>query len=255
MMLINIAFFLLIAAIVVAFMKPKSMTVVWLFSILIPIILAIVIALVEAALSESTLSFGNKIAWSIGGSFVSVIVSIPTIFVCLKNKLKKREQYIYPKSLIVAIIIIAILGLISEWGINNRKNAQDEGERKEAIAFTSSVEKARKLVQQDVNLTKKKLPITQAGFSFTDMKIKNNELIAYFVIDENELNFDDYIRHIDKYKSVYFMQSTGHNPRFVRNLLQSNYDWTLVLEAKPSGKTKVLTLLAKELEDAVDNKI
>ena len=47
------------------------------------------------------------------------------------------------------------------------------------------------------------------------------------------------------------MQSTGHNPIFMKNLLLSDYDWTLILKAKQSGKTKRLSMSAEELEEAV----
>ncbi len=115
-------------------------------------------------------------------------------------------------------------------------------------------EKARRLVKENVESTKKILPTTQAGFSFTDVYIKDNAFTAYFIIDDNEINFDDYINHIEKYKSEYFLQSTGNNQEFVNTMLLSGYDWTLILEAKNSGKKKELTLLAKELREIFNNK-
>ena len=87
MLLFNLAFFLAVTAIIVAFVNPKSKTQIWLYSIVIPILLAFVIAVFEASFSESRYSFSNKIAESIGGSLISIIVAIITLFVCLKRSL------------------------------------------------------------------------------------------------------------------------------------------------------------------------
>jgi Ca2+/Na+ antiporter len=253
MILINIAIFLSIAAIIIAFQKPKSKIAILLISLFVPIVLAFVVALIEASFSKSTLSYANKMAWSIGDSLISVIVSILTLFFCLKKKYAKLangEQYKFPKGLIIAIIILLSLGLLSEWGIYNRKKT----EQKIEVEALMTQEKARRLVKENVESTKKILPTTQAGFSFTDVYIKDNAFTAYFIIDDNEINFDDYINHIEKYKSEYFLQSTGNNQEFVNTMLLSGYDWTLILEAKNSGKKKELTLLAKELREIFNNK-
>lgn len=252
MMLINIAFFLLVAAIIIAVMKPKSKTEVWLYSIIVPLVLAFAIAIVEASLSESSWSFSNKIAASIGGSLVSVIVSIPTLFIYLKKKLAAGENFKFPKGLIIAIVVLAALGLFSEWGNYYREKSltQISDKQIDDKEFVSKTAKeARKLIQKEVESTNQKLPITEAGFTFVFLEIKDNALVAHFSIDENELNFDDYIQHLDKYKSTYFKQSTGHNPNFVNNLLASEYGWTLVLSGMYSGKTETITLSAKELQD------
>ena len=256
MMLINIAFFLVVAAIIIALVKPNSKTDVWLYSIIVPVVLALVIAIVEASLSESSWSYSNKIAASIGGSFVSVVVSIPTIYVYLKKKLETGEQFKFPKGLIISIIVLIVLGLFSEWGNYYREKAMTQNGNKqiEDNEFVSQTKKdARNLIQKEVESTNRKLPITEAGFTFDYLEIKDDVLIAHFSIDENELNFDDYIQHLDKYKSTYFKQSTGHNPRFVNNLLVSDYGWTLVLNGINTGKTKTISLSAKELKEVARN--
>lgn len=248
MMLFKIVILLSIAAIIIAFQKSKSKTTIWFISFFVPILFAFAVALIEAPLSKSTLSFANKMAWSIGDSLIAVIVSIPTLFFCLKKKLANGEQYKFPKGLVIAIIVVLALGLMSECGSYNRKKAEE----KILVEELETMERARRTVKENVESTRKTLPITQAGFTFTDVYIKDNAFTSYFVIDDNELNFDDYINHIEKYNSYYFLQSTGHNPEFVNNLLLSGYDWTLILKAKNSGKEKKLTLLAKELREAVN---
>ena len=121
MLLFNLAFFLAVTAIIVAFVNPKSKTQIWLYSIVIPILLAFVIAVFEASFSESRYSFSNKIAESIGGSLISIIVAIITLFVCLKKKFNVGEQYKLPKGLIISIVVCLILGAISEYGNYSRE--------------------------------------------------------------------------------------------------------------------------------------
>lgn len=126
MMLINIAFFLFVAAIIIAFLNPKSKMTVWITSIIVPILLSLIIAVIESSLSDSSLSYPNKLAWSFGSSLISVIVSMITLFSCLNKKFRKNssgEKYLFPKALITAIIILLVLGLISEWGTYNRNEA------------------------------------------------------------------------------------------------------------------------------------
>ena len=125
-MLINIAFFLFVAAIIIALLNPKSKMTVWITSMFVPVLLSLIIAVIEASLSDSSLSYPNKLAWSFGGSLVSVIVSMITLFSCLNKKFKKNssgEKYIFPKALIIAIITLLVLGLIAEWGTYNRNKA------------------------------------------------------------------------------------------------------------------------------------
>lgn len=253
MMLFKIVILLSIAAIIIAFQKSKSKTTIWFISFFVPILFAFAVALIEAPLSKSTLSFANKMAWSIGDSLIAVIVSIPTLFFCLKKKLVKLangEQYKLPKGLIISIIMVLALNVMSECGGYNRKKTEE----KIVVKELEAMEKARRTVKENVESIKKILPTTHAGFTITDVYIKDNAFTSCFVIDDNEINFDDYINHIEKYRYDYFLQSTGHNPEFVNTLLLSGYDWTLILKAKNSGKEKELTILAKELREAVNKK-
>ena len=119
-MLLNLAFFLAITAIIVLTVSPKSKSLILLYSICTPILLALIIAVFEASFSGSS-SYSNKIAESIGGSLISIVVSILTLFFCLKKKCKVDEQYKLPKGLIVTIAVCIILGLLSEYGNYSRK--------------------------------------------------------------------------------------------------------------------------------------
>lgn len=398
-MLYNIAFFLVVAAIVIAVVKPKSKIEVWLYSIIIPFFLVFWVALFDSFFSDTNSQTSYKLASAFGESLVSIIVSIPTLFFYLRKKLIASNQFKFPKGIIIAIGMLIVLELCLEWGqykrgralertkienndskgvnyqtgkkenelhdeqreisneaidarkilpelvafinqglpvskegmtmnsmevknnsvvvsliideniinfdkttndINSNKqdffqliNANNQqiinkiilaeydyiveikasNSRKTRNIILSAKElksicnskksikettdhatlEARKIVQQDIESTNKKLPITEAGFSLTQMEIKDNALVAYFEIDENELNFEDYIRHLERNKGAYFMQSTGHNPIFMKNMLLSDYDWTLILKAKQSGKTKKISMSADELEEAVIN--
>lgn len=120
-MLLNLAFFLAVTAIIIVVVSLKTKSQIWLYSIVIPILLAFIIAVFEASFSESSYSYSNKIAESIGGSLISVVVSIITLFFCLKKKYKVGEQYKLPKSIIIAIAVCIILGLISEYGSYSRE--------------------------------------------------------------------------------------------------------------------------------------
>lgn len=121
MLLFNLAFFLAVTAIIISVVKPKSKTQICLFSIGVPFLLAFAIAVFEASFSESRYSYSNKIAESIGGSLISIIVAIITLFICLKKKFTLGEQYKMPKNLVISIAVFLILGAISEYGNYSRE--------------------------------------------------------------------------------------------------------------------------------------
>jgi hypothetical protein len=121
MLLFNLAFFLAVTAIIISVVNPKSKTQICLYSIGVPFLLAFAIAVFEASFSESRYSYSNKIAESIGGSLISIIVAIITLFICLKKKFTLGEQYKMPKSLVISIAVFLILGAISEYGNYSRE--------------------------------------------------------------------------------------------------------------------------------------
>ena len=265
MLLINIACFLLIAAIFLAIYKPQSKSDAWLFGIIIPMVLFLLVFVFNRFTSRPDTKFSLLLVSTLGYCLPSIIITFFVLFIFLKKKYVMKEQFKFPKGLIVSIIVLLALGVLSECGYHMRDRATAENDTKNVIGKATNnktqshpMDKAtidaRKLLQKEITSTNSRLPITEAGFSFISMELKGSALICHFTIDENELNFDDYIQHIDRNKSSYFRQSTGHNPSFVKTLLASGYDWTLILVGKQTGKTKTISLSARELKDAVKEK-
>ena len=87
-MFLNLALFLFLAAIVIAVAKPTSKLQVWLLSILAPIVFAFAFALCVAIFSNSRLSIGYLMGGSVGGNVPSILITIITLFFCLKKKIK-----------------------------------------------------------------------------------------------------------------------------------------------------------------------
>lgn len=110
MQFINLSIFLAVSAIVIAVLKPKSKTQVWLFSIFIPIVFSFLYGYGAIIISGSKLSIAYQLGGSIGGSIPSIIVSIIVLLVCLNKKSKAKEDYNFPKLLIVFIVISALIG-------------------------------------------------------------------------------------------------------------------------------------------------
>lgn len=113
---LNIAFFLMVSAIIIAYAKPKSITVIWLYSLVTPIMLVFWVALLNVLFLDANSPVGNRIAFAFGECLISIIISTPTIFYYLKKKLLTSEQSNFPKGLIYGIIILTILGVLSECG-------------------------------------------------------------------------------------------------------------------------------------------
>ena len=111
-MFLNLALFLLLAAIVIAVAKPTSKLQVWLFSIFAPMVFALVFALCVAIFSNSRLSMGYVMGGSVGGNVPSILITIITLFFCLKKKMECKEGYKYPKGIFAVIIVCAIIGCI-----------------------------------------------------------------------------------------------------------------------------------------------
>lgn len=120
-MLFNLSFFLLIAAIIVAVTRPKSKLQVWLYSIVTPFLLSFIIAIAEAPFLNLNYNYSNRLAWSFGESVISIIVTIPTIFFCLKKKLVLGEKYKFPSGIITTIIVLFIIACILECSSYVRK--------------------------------------------------------------------------------------------------------------------------------------
>ena len=111
-MFLNLALFLLLAAIVIAVARPTSKLQVWLLSILAPIVFAFAFAICVALFSNSRFPMGYVMGGSVGGNVPSILITIITLFFCLKKKMERKEDYKYPKGIFAVIIVCAIIGCI-----------------------------------------------------------------------------------------------------------------------------------------------
>ena len=108
-MLLNLAIFLFGAVCVIAVIKPKSKTHVWIVSFLSPILTTFLLLAFKLLLTNN-LPTSYQLGRYIGGNFPTILISYLTLYFCLKKKFEKEQEYQFPKSLIVAIAIFAILG-------------------------------------------------------------------------------------------------------------------------------------------------
>lgn len=110
-MYLNLAFFLLVSAFIIAVIKPKSRIQVFLISIITPILFTFIFGTFMATgLEVPRHSLSSYLGGFIGRNAISILISILTLFFCLKRKLNKKEEYKFPKVIFVAIVICAILG-------------------------------------------------------------------------------------------------------------------------------------------------
>ena len=111
-MFLNLAFFLLVTALVIAVAKPKSKTHVWIYSFLTPVVLSVIYALCVAIFSDSQMPLSYQLGGLIGSNAPSILITIITLFYCLKKKLENKESYKYPKAIFIVIAVCAIIGCI-----------------------------------------------------------------------------------------------------------------------------------------------
>lgn len=109
-MLLNLAIFLFGAAGVIAVIKPKSMTHVWIVSILTPFLFTFVFIAFRILLLNSDFLTNYQLGGYFGRCIPSILITIFTLFFCLRKKLELNDKFQFPKSLIVAIVICAIWG-------------------------------------------------------------------------------------------------------------------------------------------------
>lgn len=111
-MFLNLAIFLLVAALVIAVAKPKSKTQVWIYSILTPVVFSVIYALCVAMFSDSQMPVSYQLGGLIGGNAPSILITIITLFYWLKKKLENNDSYKYPKAIFIVIAVCAIIGCI-----------------------------------------------------------------------------------------------------------------------------------------------
>lgn len=115
-------------------------------------------------------------------------------------------------------------------------------------SFGQTKEEARKAVVDDVTITKKSLPVTQSNITIVDMEIKGNAYITYYVIDDRIIDFNAYVRNLKSNKTESFIQTAKSHPIFAKNLVLSGLNMAMVVKAKNTGKTDVVTLMSNELK-------
>ena len=119
------------------------------------------------------------------------------------------------------------------------------------LSFGQTREEARKAVIDDVALTKKSLPVTQSNITIVDMEIKGNGYITYYVLDDKKVDFNAYVRNLKSNKTGSFIQTAKNHPVFAKNLVLSGLNMAMVVKAKNSGKTEIITLMSNELKKAL----
>ncbi len=268
MILINIAIFLLIAAIFIYVYKPKSKSATWFYSISIPIVIYLFASAFNRLFYYPHAETSYLLASTLGECLVSIIVSFITLIVYLKKKYIASEQFKFPKWLIATIIILFALGLISEWGnrkwdrtINeseaNVSNSQseekiDEKQFEDVKELSGETKDARKELSNLVEFLKQGLPVTREGISWKDVEISNNTLIYYITIDENVMNFSEVTKDMESNRLELFQLLNAKNQQLVKKLILAEYDFSAELKASKSGRTKLISLLASELKAAKD---
>lgn len=140
-MLLNLAIFLFGAACVIAVIKPKSMTHVWIVSILTPILITFLLLTFRVLLSN-ILPTSYQLGKHIGAHIPSILISYITLFLCLKKKYETDEKNQFPKKLIIGIAIFTILVGIQQYILPRIEDLQREriSNGKFYHRFTSSEE-------------------------------------------------------------------------------------------------------------------
>ena len=118
-------------------------------------------------------------------------------------------------------------------------------------SYGQTREKAKKAVIDDVALSKKSLPYTKTYLTIVDMEIKGNAYITYYVVDDKETDYNEYMRNLRKHKTDSFVQTAKNHPMFARNLVVAGLNMVMVIKAKSSGKTESVTLMSNELKNAL----
>jgi hypothetical protein len=120
-----------------------------------------------------------------------------------------------------------------------------------SISLGQTKEEARRLVIEDVAQTKKSLPFTQLNVTIIDMEVKGNGYITYYVVDDRKIDFNMHIKNLESNKTESFIQTARNHPMFAKNLVLSGLNMAMVIKAKYSGKTEVVTLMSNELKKAL----
>ena len=237
-MLFNIAFFLVVAAIVIAVVKPKSKIEVWLYSVIIPFFLIFWVALFDSFFSDTYSQTSYKLASAFGESFVSIIVSIPILFFYLRKKLTANDQFKFPKGIIVAICVLIALELCLEWGqhkrertlerieienrdtkgVNNQTEEKENELQDEQRELSSEAVDARKILPELVALINQGLPVSKEGMTMNSMEVRNNSVVVSLTIDESIINFDKTINDINSNKQEFFQLINANNQQIINKI-------------------------------------
>ena len=262
MILINIGIFLLIAAIFIAVYKPTSTSDKWIFGIVVPLVLFFLELVIGRFYYGKEVSFTYLLASTMGESIVSVILSFITLFVCLKKKHAKGEQYKIPKWLIIAIVVVFALGIFSLWGNYRGSKALAEKETKEITSQAAETTKessdnkeynpeaadAKKLLPELITFIKQGLPSSRDGMSWTDIEIRENVLALFYTIDGNRMNFNEVTTSIASNPIEFFEDFNSSNNQIAQAVISAGYDFSVEFKDNNSGKTKWITVSADELK-------
>ena len=275
-MFFNIALFLIVAAIFIAVYKPESKSDAWIFSLVIPIVLLILVTVYYSFSYGSETNFAYSLGTAIADCLASIIISFITLFKYLRKKYVAGDQFRFPKGLIVAIVVFVALGLFSAWGNYRREKVITEREKQEIssqkdekqeissqkdenegkaiqedmVELNNDVIEARKVLPELVEFLKQGLPATREGMSWTDVEIDNNALIYHITIDENVINFNEVTKYVESDGLDFFQSINAKNPQLIKKVRLAKYNFSVEFKGRNSGRTKWVTVLADEIQKA-----
>lgn len=105
-------------------------------------------------------------------------------------------------------------------------------------------------LKQGIIENNKKLPMTAAFFTLERMEIKGNDYIVLATIDEEQMDFDQYMSNMNQSKSSLFSLAAGNNPDFAELFVKSGLNLKFSVSGNESKRQESLVLSADEIKKA-----
>ena len=246
-MFLNLAIFLLVAALVIAVAKPKSRTQVWIYSILTPVVLSVIYALSVAMSSDSQMPLSYQLGGLIGGNAPSILITIITLFYCLKKKVENKDNYKYPKVIFIVIAVCAIIGCIQLYmSYRSHKVLEQYIEMKSNGKIDSQSSKKAESVKSNAIIDDDKNPVTK--------KIRAEMIDAAQSYNEKlpeDLGYGMTMIKcaIEEYSMVYTIQWKGMNPSDFTDDAITDIRNTCIEGLKEDQKSPIMKAMLERMKD------
>ena len=246
-MFLNLAIFLLVAALVIAVAKPKSRTQVWIYSILTPVVLSVIYALSVAMSSDSQMPLSYQLGGLIGGNAPSILITIITLFYCLKKKVENKDNYKYPKVIFIVIAVCAIIGCIQLYmSYRSHKVLEQYIEMKSNGKIDSQSSKKAESVKSNAIIDDDKNPVTK--------KIRAEMIDAAQSYNEElpeDLGYGMTMIKcaIEEYSMVYTIQWEGMNPSDFTDDAITDIRNTCIEGLKEDQKSPIMKAMLERMKD------